>query len=117
MARNLSGLLLFATILSAQTPPLTIEQAVQRAVTSNLDLAAQRYNVSVAEARQITASLRPNPVLTVSGQTLNLLGARYTPDSPLGPNQLTVHTEFPIERGHKREERAEVAKQEKSLAE
>ena len=106
---------------SAQTPagsqPVTLEQAIQEALAKNLDLAAEKVNVRVAEARQITARLRPNPVLTVSGQTLNLLGARYSPDTPLGPNQVNIHTEFPIERGHKREERIAVAREEKSLAE
>lgn len=117
MAKPITGLLLFASLLAAQPAPLSLEQALQEALTNNLDLAVQRYSASVAEARQITANLRPNPVLSVSGQTLNLLGARYSPDSPLGPNQLTIHTELPIERGHKREERVAVAKQEKSLAE
>jgi len=106
---------------SAQTPagsqPVTLEQAIQEALAKNLDLAAEKVNVRVAEARQITARLRPNPVLTVSGQTLNLVGARYSPDTPLGPNQVNIHTEFPIERGHKREERIAVAREEKSLAE
>ncbi|HEU0123461.1 MAG TPA: TolC family protein [Bryobacteraceae bacterium] len=115
-AKQIAGFLLFAAFLPAQTP-MTLEQAIQEALANNLDLAAQKYNVSVAEARQITASLRPNPILSVSGQTLNLLGARYTPDSPLGPNQLVVHTDFPIERGHKRQERTAVAKEEKSMAE
>jgi cobalt-zinc-cadmium efflux system outer membrane protein len=97
--------------------PLTLEQAVQEAIANNLDLAAEKLSVSVAEAREITAKLRPNPVLTVSGQTLNVLGATYSPATPLGPNQLNIHTDLPFERGHKREERVAVAKEEKSLAE
>lgn len=107
--------LLSAAIVSAQT--VTLDQAIQEAVTKNLDLAAEKLNISVAEAREITARLRPNPVLTVSGQSLNLIGANYSPSTPLGPNQLNIHTDFPIERGHKREERVAVAKEEKSLAE
>jgi cobalt-zinc-cadmium efflux system outer membrane protein len=110
-----------AAIANAQNAPaatpVSLEQAVQEALAQNLDLMAEKLNVSVAEAREITARLRPNPVLTVSGQTLNVLGAKYSPDTPLGPNQLNIHTDFPIERGHKREERIEVARQEKSLAE
>lgn len=97
--------------------PLTLEQAVQEAIANNLDLAAEKLSVSVSEAREITAKLRPNPILTVSGQTLNVLGATYSPATPLGPNQLNIHTDFPFERGHKREERVAVAKEEKSLAE
>ena len=96
---------------------VTLEQAIQEALANNLDLAAEKLNVTVAEARAITARLRPNPVLTVSGQTLNVLGATYSPNTPLGPNQLNVHTDFPFERGHKREERIAVAKEERSLAE
>lgn len=107
--------LLSAAIASAQT--VTLDQAIQEAVTKNLDLAAEKLNITVAEAREITARLRPNPVLTVSGQSLNLIGANYSPSTPLGPNQLNIHTDFPIERGHKREERVAVAKEEKSLAE
>ncbi len=104
-----------AAIASGQT--LSLDQAIQEALAKNLNLAAEKLNVSVAEAREITARLRPNPVLTVSGQSLNLLGADYSPNTPLGPNQLNIHTDFPIERGHKREERIALAKQEKSLVE
>ncbi len=96
---------------------ITLEQAIQEALAKNLDLAVQKYNVSIAEARQITARLRPNPVLTMSGQTLNLIGARYSAASPAGPNQFNLHTDFPIERGHKREERQALAREERSLAE
>ncbi len=110
-----------ALFANAQTMPadatVTLEQAIQEALAKNLGLAAEKLNINVAEAREITARLRPNPVLTVAGQSLNLLGATYSPDTPLGPNQFNVHTDFPFERGHKREERVAVAKEEKSLAE
>ena len=113
------GLLLVATATAQNTPPadqtVTLDQAIQEALAKNLNLAAEKLNINVAEAREITARLRPNPVLTVSGQTLNLLGAKYNPDTPLGPNQLNIHTDFPLERGHKREERIALAMQEKSL--
>lgn len=98
-------------------PLLRLDDAIQEALAKNLDLAVQRYNVSIAEAQQITASLRPNPVLTVAGQTLNIFQVQYDANSPLGPNAFTVHTDFPFERGHKRAERMEVASEDKSLAE
>jgi len=115
--RFTAALLLLAPFLPAQSAPLSLEQATQEAIANNLDLAVQKFNVSVAEARQITAGLRPNPILTVSGQTLELLNTRFNPLSPAGPNQFNVHTDYIHERGGKREERVEVAKQEKSLAE
>lgn len=113
--------LVLAAIANGQTAPLsqsvTLDQAIQEALTKNLDLAAEKMNIGVAETRRITARLRPNPVLTVSGQSLNLLGANYSPNTPFGPNQLNVHTDFPFEGGHKREERIAVAAQEQSLVE
>lgn len=99
----------------AQT--VTIDKAIEEALANNLDLAATKLNIPVAQAREITARLRPNPVLTISGQTLNILGATYSPATPLGPNQLNIHTDFPFERAHKREERVAVAQQERSLVE
>ena len=110
-----------AGLAAGQSPPgatpVTLEQAVREAIANNLDLAAERLNVAVADTRAVTARLRPNPVLTVSGQTLNLLGATFSPNTPLGPNQFNVHTDFPFERGGKRQERIAVAREEKSLAE
>lgn len=119
--RIFAAALTFTALAAAQTPPdpapLTLDQAIQEAIANNLDLAAERLNISVAEAREITARLRPNPVLTVSGQTLNILGSTYSSNTPLGPNQMNIHTDFPIERGGKREERISLAKEEKTLAE
>lgn len=96
---------------------MTLEQAVSEAMANNLDLAAERLNVPVIEAAEITARLRPNPVLTVSGQTLDLLGAKYSPDTPLGPNQLNIRTDFPVERGNKRQERTALAREQRSVVE
>lgn len=101
----------------AAEPPLTFAQALSEAMAHNLDLAADRLQLPVAEAQRITARLRPNPVLTVSGQTLNLLGANFGPSSPLGPNQMNIHTELPWERGGKRQRRLDLADQEVALAE
>jgi cobalt-zinc-cadmium efflux system outer membrane protein len=96
---------------------VTLDLAIQEAMAKNLDLAAERINVSVAEAREITARLRPNPVLTISGQTLNVFGAEYSPNTPFGPNQMNIHTDMPFERAHKREQRVGVAQADRSLAE
>jgi cobalt-zinc-cadmium efflux system outer membrane protein len=116
-----------AVFLQAQAPGpppapipgdrVTVEQAVSEAARNNLDLAAERLGISVAEARQITARLRPNPVLTISGNTLNVFGVPFTPDSPLGPNAVTAHTDFVFERGGKRQERIATALAGRTLAE
>jgi outer membrane protein, heavy metal efflux system len=121
MLRTFVAVVSLVGFAAAQTTPLpksfTLDQAITEAIDNNLDLAAQKLNIPVAQAREITARLRPNPVLSVSGQTLNLLGANYSTSTPLGPNQLNIHTDFPIERGHKREQRIALAHEDISLAE
>jgi cobalt-zinc-cadmium efflux system outer membrane protein len=96
---------------------VTLQQAIDEAIAHNLDLAVERFNVSVAEAKQITAALRPNPVLTLSGQTLNVFRLNLDSNSPLGPNAYTAHTDFVLERANKRQNRIEVARTERSVAE
>ncbi len=97
--------------------PLTIEQAVQEAIDHNLTLVAERYNVSVAEARVLTARLRPNPVLTAGADYLDWLGAGFTPAAGIGPAEWNVRADYPIERGGKRERRMDVAENARAVAE
>jgi cobalt-zinc-cadmium efflux system outer membrane protein len=98
-------------------PRLTLDQAVAEAILSNQALLAERANIDIARARQITAGLRPNPVISASGQTLNLFHVIYGPDSPLGPNQFTLHTDYTIETAGKRQRRIGLARQEVALSE
>jgi cobalt-zinc-cadmium efflux system outer membrane protein len=108
----------FCAASAAQSgDPLTLERAIQEAVSGNLDLAASRFNISIAEARQITARLRPNPVMTVSGDHLDLLGTGYNTINNGGPNEYAIRTDFVLERGGKRSARIQLAAAEKSLAE
>lgn len=119
MRLRLAGwVLLCAAAADAQpAKKLSLEDAIQEAVTRNLELMAEKTNLDIARAREITARLRPNPVVTASAQTLNVFGVLYSGDSPLGPNAFTLHTDLPIERGGKRERRIELARAEYSLAE
>ncbi|MCS7042917.1 MAG: TolC family protein [Bryobacteraceae bacterium] len=98
-------------------PRLTLDQAVQEAILRNQALMAERANIDIARARQITASLRPNPVVTASAQTLNLFGAPYNADSPLGPNAFTLHTDLTVETAGKRQRRIGLAREEVALSE
>ena len=121
MNRILLTFLVLPAALAAQIPAapeaITLDQAIREAVASNLDLAAEKYNISVAEARQITASLRPNPVLTTTGDHLDLLGTRYNAINNGGPNEFSVRTDFLLERGEKRAARIALAGAQKSVAE
>jgi cobalt-zinc-cadmium efflux system outer membrane protein len=92
---------------SAQTPaPLTIDQAVSEAVDHNLGVIAERYNLAVADARVLTASLRPNPVLTASA----MLPDDTIFNSNINPREGIVRGDVLLERGDKRDRRIEVAR-------
>ena len=92
---TLTFLVLTAGQLAAQTvPAVTLEQAIEEALAHNLDLAADRQSLGIAEARQITAGLKPNPILTLQGQTLALLGTHFIAASPAGPNHFNGHIDY-----------------------
>ena len=55
--------------------PLTLDQAIDEAVANNLNLIAERYNLSVAKARIITARARAKPNFSTEGDHLDF--ARY----------------------------------------
>jgi cobalt-zinc-cadmium efflux system outer membrane protein len=106
--------------ICAQPPPappdrVTLQQAVQAAVEHNLNLLAERYNISVADARIITAKLRPNPVLSLGVDYIDFL-RQFSPDKNVGPTEYNVRTDFTLERGGKRERRIEVATAQKEVA-
>jgi len=96
---------------------LTIEEAVDEAVQRNLALLAERANLSIAEASLITARLRPNPVLSGGGNSLDWLGTGFNEVNGAGPPEYAVRVDVPFERAHKRELRTEVANDAKRIAE
>ncbi len=102
--------------VSRPSGPLTIDQAVAEALEKNISLLAERYNVSVAEAHSITARLRPNPVVSVGGDHLDVLGTDYNEINRAGPQEFNFRTDFVFERGGKRRSRMEVAENARSLA-
>jgi outer membrane protein, heavy metal efflux system len=107
----------------AQPPPsvssdadgLTIQQAVVEAVEHNLGLLADRFNVTIADARLVTAGLRPNPVLSIEGDHLDWLGTDYDRINNAGPQEYSIRTDFLLERGSKRARRIEVAEQARTV--
>ena len=119
--RNLIFLIVFAAGSLAAQPParpadgVTIDQAVQEAVDHNLDLLAERYNLSVADARIATARLRPNPVVSAAVDYLAFLGG-FTLDNNAGPTEYNLRTDFVLERGGKRGSRIAVAQGAKEVA-
>jgi len=106
----------------AATPALgeekiTLEQALAEALEKNLSLLAERVNISIAEARLITARLRPNPVVSAGGDHLDLLGTGFNEINNAGPAEFNVRTDFTIERAGKRSSRIAVAQHALGVAE
>jgi cobalt-zinc-cadmium efflux system outer membrane protein len=107
-------------MFAQQVPPpppdhVTIEQAVQEAVEHNLNLMAERYNISIADARIITAKLRPNPVLSAAVDYIDFQN-HFNGDNQGGPTEYNIRTDFILERGAKRELRIEVAQTAREVA-
>jgi len=76
----------FSSGLHGQQPGdvLTVDQVVNEAITHNLDFFAQKYDLSIAEAQIVTAKLRPNPLLTLDADHLDLLGTGFSLTAPPG---------------------------------
>lgn len=112
------ALLLALGAAQGQTPaPLTLDQVLTEALANNLRLIAQRFNISIGEARLIQARLRPNPVLSLGGNYLDILGAGFSPNSnAAGPTEINARVDYLLERGNKRQERVAVAEAAKSVA-
>lgn len=93
----------------APVQELTIQQAVAEALEKNLTVLAEKYSVPIAEARIITARLRPNPVLSLDGDHLPLAGTGFSKENGAGPPEYAIRTDFVFERGAKRQRRIDVA--------
>ncbi len=73
---------------------MSIDEAIrEEALDRNLDLLAERFNLSVADTKMITARLRPNPVVSIGGDHLDLLGTGYNTDNQAGPSEYSLRTD------------------------
>lgn len=103
----------------AQNAPaaLTLDQVLEEALSRNLRLLAERFNLSIAEARIIQARLKPNPVLSLGGNYLDILGSGFNPTTnAAGPTEVNARVDYILERGHKRQERIAVAEASKAVS-
>lgn len=106
-----------ATALWAAPTPLSLDQVVEESLAKNLRLLAERFNLSIGEARIVQARLRPNPVLSVGGNYLDALGSGFYPGgTAAGPTEVNARIDYLIERGKKRNERIAVAEAAKAVS-
>ena len=109
------AVLLFAAGLRAES--ITIDQAMKEAIDKNLNLLAEKYNVSIADARILQAGLRPNPVFTYAQDSQPLFDKGLTRNDLSNAPEWSARVDFVLERGSKRDRRVEVAQAQKSVAE
>ncbi|MDP5189690.1 TolC family protein [Rheinheimera baltica] len=97
--------------LQARASSLTLPQALQRTLQHDTRLQAFPYQLRMAEAAQLQASITPNPELDASLE--NVLG---TGDSRgVAGAELTLSLSQQIELGDKRQRRVELAQQQSQL--
>jgi outer membrane protein, heavy metal efflux system len=96
---------------AAQGPvKITLDDAIQMALAHNHTLQAARSTIQQSEAQEITANLRPNPVLLGDAQFLPIFNANQF-DSNYVDNtaQFDLGVSYLFERGKKRQHRLAAA--------
>ena len=98
-------------------PPdgMTIDKAIDICVQQNIDLQAQRLEISMAEADILTANLRGNPIFYADNQLVPY--GHYSFRRPGGPAQADVNVTYPLDITRKRRFRTIVAQRAKRVAE
>lgn len=85
----------------APQPAITFEQAVEEGVRANRDLLAAKYNISSAEADELTAGLWSNPMLQVDALQ-QTFGGNWNQTNAGGPRQYDVIVQYPFDLSGKR---------------
>jgi cobalt-zinc-cadmium efflux system outer membrane protein len=86
---------------------LTYEQAIDLAVRTNLELLARRFEINLAQADVLQASLRANPLFYADSQLIPY--GNYSPERPGGQTQYDVNVSHPLDLSHKRQARTAAA--------
>ena len=97
---------------AAQTPArITLDEAIQLAMTHSPALKATRTQIEQGRAQEITANLRPNPTLAWDSQFIPLFQpSQFTSDFINDTAQFDLGVGYLIERGKKRQRRLQAAR-------
>ncbi len=102
---------------AAAVPPvpsarISMADAVRLALEHNHQLRAQRLNVDLSKTDEITAALKPNPVLTSTNENFPVFspGDLFSRDNFANNQNFVESVSYLFERGGKREKRTEVAR-------
>jgi cobalt-zinc-cadmium efflux system outer membrane protein len=92
-------------------PAISLDQAIQLALQHNHSLLAARTTIQQNEAEEITANLRPNPVLLGDAQFLPIFQPKqFSSDYIDNTAQFDLGVSYLFERGKKRQHRLQAAK-------
>jgi len=109
-------LLVVIAAIGLRAETISLDQALKEASEKNLNLLAERYNLTIADARIVQAGLRPNPVFTY-GQDMQNVFRLQSPENSSSSPEVNGRVDFIVERGGKREHRIALASAQKSVAE
>ena len=93
--------------------PITLDEAIAKAVEAAPSIRANEAAVAAAQAGRVQAGVRPNPTVTVEGE--NLVGSG--PYNVFGQTEITGTYSQTIERGGKRDARVAYAERDIGVAE
>jgi cobalt-zinc-cadmium efflux system outer membrane protein len=90
---------------------ITLEEAINLALAHNHSIKATRTLILQNQAQEITANLRPNPVLGVDSQFVPFFSPQdFTGDNLDQTQQFDIGLSYLFERGHKRQHRLQAAR-------
>ncbi|HEY1464511.1 MAG TPA: TolC family protein [Terriglobales bacterium] len=107
----LASFALFAGTAEAQAPSLiTLDQAIDLALTHSHALKAAQTEIQQNQAQEITANLRPNPNLSWDGLFFPLDPSDFTVANLESTQEFDLGVNYLFERGGKRRKRLQAAK-------
>jgi outer membrane protein, heavy metal efflux system len=102
---------------SAPAPTLiTLDQAITLALANSPSIQATRTQIQQSQAQEVTANLRPNPLLSFDSQFIPIFQpGSFSSDTLTNIQQFDIGVGYLFERGHKRQNRLQAAQDQTSV--
>ncbi len=112
----LATVICLSGLAAAQTTRITLEQALQLALDNNPAIKAARTQIDQNKAQEVTAGLRPNPLLSWDAQFVPFFNPSLFSTNTLDTlQQFDIGAGYLIERGGKRLRRLDAARDQTSV--
>jgi cobalt-zinc-cadmium efflux system outer membrane protein len=107
-----------AGAMAQSTSRITLDEAIDLALKNSPALKAARTQIDQNKAQEVTAGLRPNPVLSWDSQYIPFFTpSLFSKDTLDTITQFDIGAGYLIERGHKRQRRLEAARDQTRVTE